>query len=275
MKVINRLLIGASLVSMSAAACAQVVTIHPNLQGFNKVNLVDSGQLILKQGAKDSVSIRVPDRAVSYLNVYNSDKTLHLGLKDHPFHLSQAPVYVVTMQHISNITDSNSGVVSVKTPVNTNSLEINVKNSGQINLPNANVDGSASLILHNSGGIHMNRLHAKNITLYLANSGHIQIGQVRSTQLSASIKNSGQIQLHQGQVHQENLFMQNSGRFDAKDVVAQNASVNMQNSGMAMLHVVANISIRKQGSGQLYIYGNPRLNHFEVRNSSGLHIIHS
>jgi|GEM_PF-4401298 len=273
LKSLMGLVVGVAMAISTALAYAGIVTLRPKITGFNQVVLQNSGELILRQGAQDSIVMKVPAKLKNYMNVYKAGNVLNMGIKDHPFRIWHHPVYLVTMKHITGIAIGNSGQIEVKTPIHTNSLAITLKNSGQINIPNVQVNGPASVILHNSGRIHIGQLQAQNISLYLANSGHININNIRSSQLSGSIRNSGEINLAAGQAHQENVSMKNSGQYLAKNVVAQNASVVMHNSGRVAVHVVKNISIRKRGAGQLFVYGHPRINHLDVHNASGMHMV--
>lgn len=259
--------------AVAANAMAAMTTLVPNIKGFNALNLHDSGKVMLRQGNRDAISIQVPQRAVPYMNVYRSGKTLNLGMKDHPFHLVQQPIYTITMRHIQGLTDSNSGKIHVLTPVQTQRLSIALHNSGFINMQSVQVDGPAAIILHNSGHFYASRLQAKNTSVYLANSGSVRIDHLRSDQLSTTIHNSGHVRLNQGSVQQENLSMTNSGVYMAHGVSAKHASVVMRNSGHATLTVNGSMSIRKRGSGQLFIYGRPRIDRFNINNSSGIHMM--
>ena len=57
LKMIKRVLLGLAIAAVATTSLANTVTLRPNIQGFNQVDLQSSGQLILRQGNQNSIRI--------------------------------------------------------------------------------------------------------------------------------------------------------------------------------------------------------------------------
>ena len=272
--ILLKLIATTSMISLAYAASAGIITLSPKIQGFNQVDLQSSGQVLLRQGNQDRIQVQIPEQLAPYMNIYRSGKVLHLGVKDHPFQIFGQPIYLITMRHIRGLIDRNSGTIQVQTPIFTNYMNLVLHNSGQINIPNLKVDGTASLTLKNSGYLSINQLQAQSTSIYLANSGQISVSHLRSETVNTTIRNSGHVNLRNGRVKQEDITLKNSGHYQAPNLIARNAKVHMRNSGNIAIHVNKHLDIYKRGSGELYVYGSPKMRTFNVKNASGIHMMH-
>lgn len=237
-------------------AMPQPLVIPKNISGFNKVSLTGQGELILKQGPKDSVKIQIESALVPDLNVYKSGSTLNLGLKKNNDKASSLKYYV-TMKNINAINDRNSGAVNLATDINTNMLTLSLKNSGSITTKNVVVDGETSVMLGSSGTISLGDLKTKTLNLNLASSGTIDISNVSADSLTSSLRNSGTISISGGAVNHQNVTVYNSGTYRADQLTSKKADIKIRNSGSIYANVSDEISVDISGSGDLYLYGKP------------------
>ena len=272
MRTLLKTIIGASLTLLSLSAMAGIVTLHRHIKNFNQIDLHSSGQVYIQQGNQDSIVVKVPQRVAKYMDIYKTRKTLHLTIDNHPFHIRRQPVYYITMRHIRGLIDRNSGLMQMNTPIRSNQLNIVLHKGGQINLGRVSVNNGTTIQLNNSGQIQIKNLQTQSAQLTLTNSGLINIDQLEAGAISSYLRNSGTINIHNGRVKSEYVTVRNSGHYQAGNLIARHADVTMHNSGHVVIRVNGTLAITKRGSGDLTVYGHPRMTRYDVRNSSSIHM---
>ncbi|WP_108651992.1 head GIN domain-containing protein [Dongshaea marina] len=271
----KRLLLIGSLMAAGSFLCtqamAETVSLTKDIQGFSKISLNSAGEVILKQGDKDSVRVEIDNTLLPELEVSKSWNTLNLGLKHSDDYRQGSVKFYVTMKDISEISSRNSGTIDVVTDINTKDLELSLKNSGSIHSKDINAKGETEIELVNSGDISLGQLKTNQLELELANSGSIDIDKLVADSLKSSLENSGSISISGGSVNHQEISLRNSGSYKAKDLESNTAKVDLSGSGSIYANVKNEISVDISGSGDLYLSGKPSFKSISTSGSGSIH----
>ena len=264
---------GIALVSAAVAmtTMANTVSLLPKVRGFNRLDLQTDASVVLRQDPEDWISVDATPKMASYLHIYKTGSTLHLGLKPHPgVYFKSMPHFVVFMRHINGLSVKNRGHVDVVGPINSNALSIALHNSGQILMPYVRVPGLVSLFLKNSGRVDIKEMHARHLIMQVNNSGHIQIHNLNARNMNTVIHNSGQVNIDSGYIRHQNITVHNAGSYHAGKAISFGANIHMRNAGDVRVRVNGPVSIAKHGSGHIYLYGHPIIKQVSSNHAGGV-----
>jgi len=166
----------------------KLVTEAREVRGFHRVSLADSGEVILTQGERESLTVETDDNVMPHVvtEVQNGTLTLRtkIGMSISPTRLR----FTLTVKDLDAITVSGSGNLHAER-LETDSIEIEVTGSGDVRIDALEAD-EADVRLTGSGGADLaGEVRAQEVNV--SGSGSYQAGDLRSVKATAKTSGSG------------------------------------------------------------------------------------
>ena len=199
-----------------------VITETRQVSNFDSIELSGSGEVILTQGASESLTIETDDNVMEYIEAKVENGTLKLGL------VSGIPTGV-------NIQKFTRLIFYV------------------------NVDDLSGLSTSGSGKIESEKIKTDRFDLSVSGSGSIQIAELLASELRADISGSGGINLG-GEVSDQDVDVSGSGNYEAGEVCSASIKVSVSGSGNATVCATETLDASVSGSGNVNYYGSPEIN---------------
>ncbi len=186
-------------VSVGIGACAfnsvsgsgTVITEPRTVPSFSNVSLSGSGQVILEQTGKESLTVTTDDNLLPYIRTEVKGNTLELGFTDSMTNLRPTHNidFRLTARTLEGLDISGSGRVDAKglTPGH---LTIGISGSGEVS-----ADGTVDdlgLTISGSGSYRGEHMRSKRATIDISGSGGALVAA--SEQLKADVSGSGSIE---------------------------------------------------------------------------------
>ena len=199
-----------------------VITETRQVSNFDMIELSGSGEVILTQGASESLTIETDDNVLEYIEAKVENGTLKLGL-------------------VSGIPNG-----------------VNVQRFTRL-IFYVGVDDLSSLSTSGSGKIETDKIKTDRFELSVSGSGSIQIAELLASELRADISGSGGINLG-GDVLAQDVDVSGSGNYKAGEVCSASIKVSVSGSGNATVCATETLDAFVSGSGNVNYYGSPEIN---------------
>ncbi|QEC75989.1 head GIN domain-containing protein [Mucilaginibacter ginsenosidivorax] len=189
-----------------------------HLSGFTSVSVAGSFDVVITQGATESVKVQAPSDVISRIITEVEGNTLKIYTKsDNDWHWfdgghKKVMIYV-SIKEVNGVSLSGSGDVSFREGLRAGSFRLKLTGSGDV-----------------SG-----KLWVKNLDVNLAGSGDIKIS---------------------GTADNSNISVAGSGDYTARDLTTNTASVRVAGSGDARVNVSQKLEASVVGSGDVYYTGS-------------------
>jgi len=228
-KLLSILLLFLALLSVTACntglrviqGSGNVITETRQVSNFDSIELSGSGEVILTQGASESLTIEADDNILEYIEAKVENGTLKLGL-----------------------------VSGIPTGVNVQQFTRLIFYVGADDLIGLSTSGS--------GQIESDKIETGRLDLSVSGSGTIQIADLSASELRADISGSGGINLG-GDVTAQDVDVSGSGNFEAGEVCSASVKVSVSGSGNATVCATETLDASVSGSGNVNYYGNPEI----------------
>ena len=208
-----------------------------NVSGFSKIDLTCSGDVVLTQGDKDSLTIEGEDNILEYVTSEVRGDTLVLGTKPNVnLVFSKHLTFYVTMKDVSGIEISGSGSVNSES-VETEDLDLSIGGSGDIKLDEVDAD---------------------QLSISIGGSGDVKIDVLAAESVKTDIGGSGDVFLT-GKVQTQDLLISGSGKYKTVDLSSETAEIRISGSGTAEIWVLESLDAHISGSGDIRYYGRPMI----------------
>jgi hypothetical protein len=212
-----------------------IITQSFMVDSFDRVTLEGSGNVHIKQGQTESLSVETDDNILRLLEIRVRGNELILGTKrGFDINPSQPVVYNLTVKDLGAITLAGSGSFDIE-PLQLKDLQISLPGSGDIKIES---------------------LSAKELSIDLNGSGNIALDDLNVKTLDTSLHGSGDIEL-QGIVKEEKVVVRGSGNYWAGDLQAKSVKVSIPGSADVVVWVINDLEVRVDGSGTIQYYGDP------------------
>jgi hypothetical protein len=189
-------------------------------QGFDRVSLRGSDNVVVRVGATESVTATGPEGELEKLEVTVRDGVLRIGREKDKGSWSWGK-------------DRKPVVVTVTVP----------------RLRGASVAGS--------GDMQVDRVETASFDGSVAGSGDLRIAQLVADAASLSIAGSGDASVA-GQARSLDISIAGSGNLSAQGLKAERAKISIAGSGDVRAHVTGEADVSIVGSGDVELGGNPR-----------------
>ena len=198
----------------------RVVTETRDVRGFDRIALDGAGTLIVRQGARESLTIEAEDNIIGRLDTDVRGGRLALGFDQGNCSSSVSRptrpiVYTVTVTDLSALELAGSGAIEAA-DLTTDRLRVDVDGSGNVRLGN---------------------LAARELTLSIAGSGGVEAS---------------------GTVDAQAASLSGSGDYRAAALRSKHARVTVEGSGDAAVRASDTLDVRISGSGAVEYAGSPQ-----------------
>ncbi len=202
---------------------ADLVTQSRNVRGFHEIDLSAPARLILKQGTRESLTMRTDRRLVPFITT-----VVRGGRLDIDWDERRSP------RDRRDWACMHETVIEV-TVVRLSALEV----SG-------------------AGSVEAAALTGKNLDLDLTGAGSVRIGRLSLTGLDVDITGAGSFKAA-GQVARQKVEISGAGSYDGERVTCRDAVVDISGTGSAKVNASASLDVDISGMGSVQYAGNPRI----------------
>ena len=182
-------LVGCNLGAPAVRGSGVVQTEHRDATGFTEIRLSGSGQVDVRHGDADSVTVEAEDNILPLLETRVRDGRLTLGTKPNVSINPTRPIrYHVTVKRLTAIGVSGSGRFVVE-GLDTSRLTADISGSGS-----ATLSGRADaleLTISGSGDYDASRLASKSATVTISGSGNATVNAAE--RVEANVSGSGSV----------------------------------------------------------------------------------
>ena len=197
-----------------------IITEEREVSGFDRVTLSGFGDVSLKQGAEESLTVRTDDNIMPYVRTEVRNNTLVLDFDDKGWERSYNPTdgihFDLVVKDLQRIDISGTGSIEIG-KFETDDLIVDLSGVGSLEISDFTAD---ELVVRQSGTVTM-----------------IVAGQVKGQELN----HSGVSSYHAGELESETTIIDISG------------------AGSATVWVTESLDIEISGIGNVIYYGNPRV----------------
>jgi len=196
-----------------------LVTETQPVSGVQDIHLKGQGQIILRQGETETLTIEAEDNLMSLIEteVRGDNLTIEFDTKLFRTVMPRKGIkYFLTLSNPRKVTISGSGSLDVN-DISVDQFTTRVNGSANGSIQNINVD-----------------------------------------RLVSDINGSGKF-LITGSVFEQTVEISGSGNYRAKDLISEIARVEISGSGKAEINVRQELDVQISGSGKILYRGNPRI----------------
>jgi predicted small secreted protein len=215
-----------SLVLLSACnfsvanGSGKVISQKRQVSGFTNVSLSGIGQLIITQGATESLTIDAEDNVLPQITTTVVGDTLHIDLKNDNFQVNVIPIKPI-IYHLA------------------------VKNINDIDLSGAGSVDAANLI-------------TDNLSVSSSGAGSMQLRTITAQSVTSEISGVGGDDIS-GKVTSQSVNISGSGTYNAPDLESQSANVTISGAGGATVWANSSLNVTISGAGSVKYYDNPKI----------------
>ena len=165
-RVFSMMVLGAMLLVASGCAAGPIQTREEDVSGFNRISIETFGEIIVEQGAEESLIIEAPRDFMRYVTTEVEDGTLVIGTRrGYVGTPAQRVIFTITVIDLEGISLSGAGAFKV--------LELET--------------GDFSVNLSGAGSIEIDKLNAEDLNVNLSSAGAIVIaGKAQSQWVNLS-----------------------------------------------------------------------------------------
>lgn len=237
-----------------------------NPGNFSSIESNSSVDIVLKQGSNCSIVIEADNDIVSKVKTEVVGNKLTIGLERGTYRNIKVLRATITLPRLEELQIKGSGDVSSIGTIEAQGLKIGISGSGDVNLDLKSTNTTAEI--RGSGDIVLEGLRG-NLDISIAGSGDFDAKQVQLEKMIAKVLGSGDVTLT-GTAQNLELEIMGSGDADLKELKAQTCNVSLRGSGEIDVYAANEIKAEAMGSGDLNIYGNPKMKKVTHRGSGEL-----
>jgi Protein of unknown function (DUF2807). len=234
-----------------------ITTTERTVSDFSKVELSSLGNLTIKQGDTESLTIKADENLLPYITNEVDGDTLKIGMKPNTnIDPTQTIEYTLTVKSLTGITLSGFGNINADS-LSGSDLAVRLSGSGDINVGEIDAD-SLEMHLTGFGNITVNQVKVANPDLELAGSGDLKINSLDAQKLALTISGLGTATVS-GKTTDQTVRLSGSGNFHGDDLQSGSADVTISGLGDATVWATDSLDLNITGSGNVKYYGNPQL----------------
>jgi hypothetical protein len=226
----------------------KVETREMDFTNFTELDIDSAFEVDITRAEAYRVTITTDDNIFDYINVHQSGKTLHIGLKQPYAYMRTTRKATVTMPALQQLELSGASHAKVSGFIATSPLEMDISGASTLNISDCeagdtdiNVSGASKA----SGSLKMA-------------DGKFEVSGASTLELSGSGKN---------------LSLEISGASTLKlgEFTTAKAVVSVSGASRATINITGRLDAEVSGASTLTYLGNPTLGDIEVTGASTLH----
>jgi hypothetical protein len=215
------------------------VTETRELSDFTKINFETFGDVEVRKGTKNQITITSSDVFVSALKTEVSNNTLNITGKDFKiqlfaFNFSPNTKFVITVKNLSDITSKGAGNFTIDELNNSKDIIIDMQGVGNLEV---------------------SKLTAENLVLQHEGTGEIKLNNVLVKTSTINSKGVGQTFIS-GKATSAKYTVEGVGNLNAKDFVCEDVDINIDGTGNSDVYASKTLKIDSNGVGNVTYYGN-------------------
>jgi hypothetical protein len=205
--------------SLNAIEGSGVVDVEMrDVSGFDRVALSHTGNVVLRQGDSEGLSVRADDNLMQYIETEVRNGTLHIGV-------------------------SPRAATAVLRPTVPITFDVTFKEL-------------AGLSVSGSGSFELGDLETPYFEMAVSGSGDIGIAELTAEEVRTTISGSGDISIG-GSVARQSVEVSGSGRYMGQDLAAGDSRIQISGSGLVVFEAVERLDVSITGSGTVRYFGSP------------------
>jgi len=184
-------IISVSLIAMSLSACGGVIkTESREVSGFNSVSISTFGEMQIRQGSTESLTIQAPSDYLRYLETSVENNTLNISTRRG---FIGAPVrrviYTLTVKDLKSLYFSGAGSIKILDGLQSQDFSLNLNGAGSIEIDSLIAD-SLTLNFSSAGAIVIAGKVDKQ-SVNLSGVGSYEAGDLESKSVSINLTGAG------------------------------------------------------------------------------------
>ncbi len=223
-----------------------------DIENFTAIKLTCSADLHIVQG-KTALTVKTDENLLELIETEVENGTLYISVKGRGFRSAKGLDVYITMPTLEKLMSSGSGDVEFGNTFKGNDIYISISGSGDI-------DGkfdvtNLELKVNGSGDTEISGIMGM-LKLSVSGSGDIDADGLKLDECNIRNSGSGDISLT-GKTNKLTVSQNGSGDLSAYHFTAVSAVISNSGSSDMTLHVVENLKVTLNGSGDLTYQGNP------------------
>lgn len=184
-------IIAVSLIAISLSACGgEIKTESREVSGFNSVSISTFGEMQIRQGSTESLTIQAPSDYLRYLETSVENNTLIISTRRG---FIGAPVrrviYTLTVKDLKSLSFSGAGAIKILDGLQSQNFSLNLSGAGSIEIDSLNAD-SLTLNFSSAGAIVIAGKVDKQ-SVNLSGVGSYEAGDLESKSVSINLTGAG------------------------------------------------------------------------------------
>jgi hypothetical protein len=180
-----------SLIALSLSACGGVIkTENREVSGFNSVSISTFGEMQIRQGATESLTIQAPSDYLRYLETSVENNTLNISVRRG---FIGAPVrrviYTLTVKDLKSLSFSGAGTIKILDGLQSQDFSLNLSGAGSIEIDALTAD--ALTINFSSAGAIVVAGKVDTQTVNLSGVGSYEAGDLQSRSIKINLTGAG------------------------------------------------------------------------------------
>jgi hypothetical protein len=184
-------IISVSLIALSLSACGGVIkTETRDVSGFNAVSISTFGEMQIRQGPTESLTIQAPSDYLRYLETSVENNTLNISVRRG---FVGAPVrrviYTLTVKDLKSLSFSGAGTIKILDGLQSQDFSLNLSGAGSIEIDALTAD-TLTLNFSSAGAIVVAGKVDKQ-TINLSGVGSYEAGDLESRSVKINLTGAG------------------------------------------------------------------------------------
>ncbi|MDQ1265179.1 MAG: hypothetical protein QG635_329 [Bacteroidota bacterium] len=159
-----------------------------NVEYFNKIRLLGTGKVYIKQSDRQSIYIETDDNLMKYIKTYVSDEVL--TIKPEELICPRVMNIFISVKDLQGLKIKGTADVFAETPIKTQTLSLIIEGTGDIRFDEVYTEGLKAEI-SGSGNIRFKAGKADRLYLNISGSGDIDAREIEANQCNIEIYGSG------------------------------------------------------------------------------------
>jgi hypothetical protein len=203
------------------APAGERVTQSRAVRGFHEIDLAAAARVIVKQGARESLTLVADRRLLPYLRTPVRAGRLEIDQTDEGHHRFDDECLHETVVHVT-----------------------------VVNL--------SALFLSGAGSFEMGSFRGRELAVDISGAGSIRIGRLSLGRLVLDVSGAGSL-VAAGQATSQRVTMSGAGSFSGERLASQSAHVTISGTGEADINASRTLDVIISGVGGVRYVGNPRV----------------
>jgi len=201
---------------------ADRVTQSRSVRGFHEIDLSAPARLVLKQGARESLTMTTDRRLLPVIKTTVRNGRLDIDWDDRSRH------------------DRRDWDCTHETVIEVTFVRL------------------SDLIVSGAGSVEAASLSGKELDLDLSGAGSVRIGRLTVTDLDVDITGAGSLTVS-GQVTRQEIEISGAGSYTGARLTSRDTEVDISGTGSAKVRATASLDVDISGMGSVQYSGNPRI----------------